>query len=205
VGGGFGGGGGFAGAVQKFKFQRKFRLHEAPVHSVAMAPTGDMVATASWDSTCKLYSFNTDSVVCTLGDCETGEEGKMGGLYCVAFAKTVGDIIGCTSADKSVYLWNYQTGRLSAKLLGHTDEVNGLDFHSSQTVMCSASDDGKAIIWDFQEGITLRQLDKHTKAVYGCAFLGAENQYLVATCCFDQKTRVFDMRDKSIAAMLQRQ
>lgn len=139
-----------------------------------------------------------------LGDTETGEEGKMGGLYCVAFAKTVPDVIGCTSADKSVYLWNIQTGRLSAKLLGHTDEVNGLDFHSSQTVMCSASDDCKAIIWDFQEGITLRQLDKHTKAVYGCKFLGNENQYLVATCCFDQKTRIFDMRDKSITALLSR-
>merc|ERR1719326_784273 len=142
----------------------------------------------------KLYNLNTDSVVCTLGDCETGEEGKMGGLYCVAFAKTVPDVIGCTSADKSVYLWNIQTGRLSAKLLGHTDEVNGLDFHSSQTVMCTASDDCKAIIWDFQEGITLRTLDKHTKAVYGATFLGSAGgdnfQYMVATCCFDQKCRI---------------
>jgi WD40 repeat protein len=167
-----------------------------------MAPTGDMVATASWDSTCKLYSFNTDSVVCTLGDCETGEEGKMGGLYCVAFAKTVDNIIGCASADKHIYLWNFQTGRLVSKLLGHNDEVNGVDFHSSQTVMCSSSDDCKALIWDHQEGITLRTLDKHTKAVYGCKFLGAENQYWVATCCFDQKVRVFDMRDRTLAAQL---
>ena len=70
----------------------------------------------------------------------------------------------------------------SAKKADQTAEVNGIDFHVSQQVMCSASDDMKVIIWDFQEGITLRTLDKHTKAVYGCIFLGQENQFLLATC-----------------------
>lgn len=49
----------------------------------------------------------------------------------------------------------------------------------------------------------LRTLDKHTDAVYGCVFLGQENQFLVATCCFDKNTRIFDMRDKSVVACLQ--
>merc|ERR1712232_1511791 len=31
-----------------------------------------------------------------------------------------------------------------------------------------------------------------------------DQQYLVGTCCFDQKTRIFDMRDKTCTAMLQR-
>jgi len=39
---------------------------------------------------------------------------------------------------------------------GHSDEVNSIDFHCSQQVMCTASDDSKCIIWDFQEGIVLR-------------------------------------------------
>merc|ERR1719436_1804198 len=164
----------------------------------------DMIATASWDATVKLYDLKSEEVVTTLGDVEALDEGKMGGLYAVAFAKTMPEYLACASADKSIYLWNCQTGKLNAKLLGHNDEVNGIDFHSSQTVMASASDDCKCIIWDFQEGITLRQLDKHTKAVYGCVFLGQENQYLLSTCCFDQKTRLFDMRDKMIVAMLQR-
>merc|ERR1719345_482590 len=107
----------------------------------------------------------------------------MGGLYSVMFAKTHHDILGCTSCDRSVYLWNHTTGRMFLKLDGHSDEVNGIDFHSSQQVMVTASDDNKAIIWDFQEGITLRTLDKHTKAVYGATFLGNQNQYYVATCC----------------------
>jgi len=69
--------------------------------------------------------------------------------------------------------------------------------------MCTASDDCKVLIWDFSEGIMLRTLDKHTKAVYGATFLGRAYQYLVATCSFDRKTRIFDMRDKSVVATLQ--
>jgi len=170
------------------------------VHSLKMGPFGDTVATASWDATVKLYNLGAEEVVKTLGR-TPGEE--MGGLYAVAFAKTSPSILGCTSNDHSVYLWDHQAGTLSAKLTGHGDEVNGIDFHSSQHVICTASDDCKAMIWDIHEGITLRTLDRHTKAVYGTAFLGQENQYLVATCCFDQKTRVFDMRDKQVVATLQ--
>jgi len=101
-----------------------------------------------------------------------------------------------------VYLWNYNDGSLVCKLEGHTDEVNGLDFHHEQHIMCTASDDQKVIVWDFKEGIMLRTLDKHTKAVYGCTFLGTEHQYLVATCCFDHKTRIYDMRDKKVVQQI---
>jgi len=187
-----------------FALERTIKIHDAPVHSVAMAPKRDFIATASWDSTVKLYNLATEEVTRTLGgQDQPGEENRMGGLYSVAFSKTQPDILGCTSCDRSVYLWNHATGRLLSKLTGHSDEVNGIDFHSSQQVMCTASDDCKAIIWDFQEGITLRTLDKHTKAVYGACFLGNQNQYYVATCCFDQMARIFDMRDKQIVAMLQ--
>jgi WD40 repeat protein len=191
--------------VGKFIMERRIAAHEAPVHAVTISPGSDVIATASWDATVKLYDIKCQEVVATLGDVEALEEGKMGGLYAVAFAKTMPEYLGCTSADKSIYLWNYQTGKLIARLLGHNDEVNGLDFHSSQSVMASASDDHKCIIWDFHEGITLRQLDRHTKEVYGCVFLGNENQYLLATCCFDKKVRIFDMRDKMITACLNRQ
>jgi len=187
------------GGEEGFDLERVIKIHDAPVHSVAMAPKGEVVATASWDATSKLYNLATDEVVATLGS----EENRMGGLYSVMFAKTHHDILGCTSCDRSVYLWNHTTGRMVLKLDGHSDEVNGIDFHSSQQVMVTASDDNKAIIWDFQEGITLRTLDKHTKAVYGATFLGNDSQYCVATCCFDQKARVFDMRDKQIVALLQ--
>jgi len=127
----------------------------------------------------------------------------MGGLYAVAFSKAMPNILGCTSNDCKVYLWDHERGERKVVLSDHQDEVNGIDFHLEQKVIVTASDDCKAIVWDFQEGLNLRTLDKHTKPVYGCCFLGLEHQYSVATTSFDFKTRVFDMRDKQVVALLE--
>jgi WD40 repeat protein len=179
-------------------FIRSFKIHDAPVHSVTMGKGSDVVGTASWDARCKLYNLKSGQVVKTLGD----PDGKMSGLYCVAFAKTSDDIIACSSCDGNVYVWNHETSSLGTTLSGHSDEVNSLDFHAHQQVLATASDDCKCIIWDWQEGMQLRSLETHFKAVYGCTFFGPENEFLVATTCFDQNTRVFDMRDRSVVAML---
>lgn len=184
-----------------FQFQKVIKIHEAPVHAIDMqctrAPQSPIIATASWDTSVKIYSLGSGDTQRVLSGGGNGAA-EMGGLYAVAFSKTAPEILGCTSCDKSVYLWNHTTGESKGKLTGHADEVNSIDFHTSQQVMCTASDDKKVIIWDFQEGITLRTLDKHTKEVYGATFLGEQNQYSVATCCFDQITRIFDMRDKKV-------
>jgi len=190
-----------------FQLVKRIQTHQQPVHAVSMIDTakaGSLVmATGSWDTTVQLYDLAKQKPVRMLGTTEEGDSpSKMGGLYAIAFSKTDEAIMGCTSCDKSVYLWNWRSGEKISKLTSHQDEVNGIDFHSSQSVMCTSSDDCKVVIWDFVEGIVLRTLDKHDKEVYGATFLGDEFQYSVATCCFDQKARIFDMRDKQLAAVM---
>jgi len=201
------------GAISEepFILHRHWMHHKAPVHSVAMSPNSKYCASASWDASVNIYDFgsnDTKDPKRTLGGEKT--PGAPGGLYSVAFAKTFPDLLGCTSVDKCIYLWNYKTGEMKHKFRGgtgdkaHEDEVNGIDFHSSQQVMVTAADDCQAIIWDFQEAICLRQLKApHTKAVYGACFLGKVQEYFVATCSFDKKSRIFDMRDKSVVATLE--
>mmetsp|Transcript_58141 Transcript_58141/g.138358 ORF Transcript_58141/g.138358 Transcript_58141/m.138358 type:complete len:510 (-) Transcript_58141:113-1642(-) len=175
--------------------------NQAPVHCVAASPFNPHhVATAAWDGTVMIYDVKQQRPVRNLRDFPDGT--KMGGLYCVAFAKTTPRVLGCTSGDHGVYLWEPNTGEFVARLQSHEGEVNCLDFHTSQCVLVTASDDKRAIVWDFQELIPLRTLESHEKEVYGCTFLGQEHQYLVATCSFDQKTRIFDMRDKKVAQTL---
>lgn len=187
-------------------------IHDLPVHSVAFLPNASsprgapVFASASWDATVKFYDVASESVIKTFHN--FNEKDQMQGIYSVAFAKAVQNVFGCTSCDHSVYLWSYsmsahQPNRLIHKFSGHTDEVNGIDFHSTQQVCATASDDNSCILWDMQEGKMLRTLNKvHTAAVYGVTFMGAEHQYLCATCCFDHKSRVFDIRDKTTVAVM---
>lgn len=191
--------------VAIFKKDKEIKIHSAPVHSITMAQQGpeanQIVATASWDGTVRLFDINASKEHRVFE--KDVDDKPMSGLYAVAFAKTAPEILGSTSCDHHVYLWNHQEGTCLAKLRKHTSEVNDIDFHQSQQVMCTASDDCTCIIWDFKEGIVLRQLESHTKPVYGCTFLGLEHQYYVATCCFDQKARIFDMRERQVVALLE--
>lgn len=206
---------------RKYKQSKIIRTHDAPVHSVNFSrigpgqvvpgegATSGILASASWDATISLYNLDRDDKAALFrtigGDEETMDNNlvRMGGLYDVQFARTCPSVLAAASADNYVYLWNYVKNQLLTRLHGHTDEVNGVTFHPSQQVICTTSDDTTAIIWDFHEGIKLRTLEGHMKAAYGSTFLGAENQYCVATCSFDQKVRIYDMRDKSIVETLQ--
>lgn len=195
-----------------YRQARVLRTHEAPIHAANFTEIGGVcgvVATASWDATIQIYDLeqsDDQALVRTLGG-EDNEDGsptsRMGGLYDVAFSKTQANIIAAASSDKNVYVWNWETNKMLKKLGGHKDEVNGVSFHHNKAMMVSSSDDATACVWDYHEGLRLRTLTEHTKAVYGAVFLGPENDNNVATCSFDQKVRMFDLRTKDIVETFQ--
>jgi WD40 repeat protein len=159
------------------------------------------MATCSWDATVQVYDLGNDgegALLVTLGEQPQANDPEippvMGGLYGVAFAWTEPGVLGCVSADNCAYLWNYTSGALLSRMEGHKDEVNGIVFHPSLEVFCTSSDDCTAILWDLKDGSMARTLTDHSKAVYGATFLGKQEPDLVATCCFDQMVRLWDMR-----------
>jgi len=199
---------GFGNEVREphpYKLHATLNLHENCVHGVAMKES--VMASASWDGSVKIYDADKKQHVTTLNGWQGPDAGVMKGLYSVAFAKKSdhSHLLCCTSCDNMVYVWDYQNNQRKRTLQGHTGEVNGIDFHEMQQVICTASDDKTAILWDYGEGLKLRTLTEHTAEVYDCTFLGQkdQNQYLVATTCFDKFTRIFDMRDKKMVAKLE--
>eukprot|EP00913_Durusdinium_trenchii_P000312 g285.t1 len=204
---------------EKFALEKYFpNHHKAPVHSVAMSDDSTRFVTASWDATMHVFDLTRKELDKTLRKQNAAKSEQMGGLYSVAFAKTAPEVLGCTSVDRHVYLWNHVTGQQISKLggdKGHQELPPSIPRtprilrERGQQVMATASDDSNAIIWDFAEGIPLRTLKHPEKPVYGVTFLGKdgrpldpERQYFVATCCFDQRTRIFDMRDKKVVTTL---
>lgn len=185
------------------------------VHGVAVSADSKAAASVNWIGTLTLLDLEQLGP----GQWRFPRTAKLpsvsqpSGLYAVSYAKTVTNILGVAAADKNIYLYDHVSGEqkdtfssidttggpngtnnIAAIPNAHTDEVNGLDFHYSQSVMCTASDDKRCLIWDFKERKVLRQME-HSSEVYSCTFFSslAPMQYNVATCA--KKTMcVYDMR-----------
>jgi len=52
-----------------------------------------------------------------------------------------GQRIGAGSADRLVYVWDVASSRVSYKLPGHAGTVNEIDFHPTEPIIMSVSDD----------------------------------------------------------------
>eukprot|EP00958_Prasinococcus_capsulatus_P007201 scaffold668_cov385-Prasinococcus_capsulatus_cf.AAC.6 len=171
----------------------KFHTHPEPIHGIAVHKQRNLVATASWDHTCKLYDLDDNRVEHTL-------VGHTQGLYAVAFSAQAPSVLGTVSSDQTCRLWDIDSGGCKAVLMGHEDEVNGISFHDTQALVATASDDRRAVIWDMEEGRKIRSLEGHQNVVYGVCF--APEGSMVATASFDWTAKIWDLRSGMVAHTL---
>jgi small GTP-binding protein len=68
--------------------------------------------------------------------------------------------------DKTVRIWDVETGRCLRVLTGHTGEVNGLAFSKDQRRILSCADDGDVRVWEAETGQCLRVLQGHGRWVW---------------------------------------
>jgi WD40 repeat protein len=85
------------------------------------------------------------------------------------------------SADKTIILWDVNTGRQISILSGHNGSVNSILFHPVTKQLLSVSDDGDLIIWDCEEGTIVKKI-KISKAPLKKVVLDpAENKLFIAS------------------------
>jgi WD40 repeat protein len=78
--------------------------------------------------------------------------------------------IATASWDKTVKLWNAETGQLIRTLAGHTEAVRTVAFSPDRQRLVSASDDKTIKIWNTETGELMRTLAGHTETVRTVAF-----------------------------------
>ena len=91
---------------------------------------------------------NVDKVVCL----KTLEENY---VYSVAYSPD-GTKIVSGSRDKTVKIWNANTGLYLKTLKGHTESVNSVAYSPDGTKIISGSDDETIKIWDANTGKCLK-------------------------------------------------
>lgn len=114
--------------------------HAAPVNDIEFSPDGSMLATASDDTTAKLWRTRDGALLATLS-------GHSDPVTALAFAADR-DLLATASADSTAMLWDPRTANSVGRLVGHDIGINDIDLSSDGTLAITASDDRRAIIWD---------------------------------------------------------
>ena len=77
--------------------------------------------------------------------------GHRGEIRCVAFSLD-GISLVSGGADRTVKLWDVQTGGVVNTFSGHTDWVSSVSISADYTTVASGSDDGTLCLWDIRTG-----------------------------------------------------
>jgi WD40 repeat protein len=89
-------------------------------------------------------------------------------LY-VAFAR-VGHTVAVCRPNRTIELWDLESGRETGKLTGQTGDLSSAAFSPDDTALATGSNDGTVRLWDLSEGQVRFSFAGHTAIVHGIAF-----------------------------------
>ena len=93
--------------------------------------------------------------------------------------------------DRTLKLWEVESGHLLRTLQGHFYSVRGVALSRDGRLAVSASEDKTLKVWDVESGRELRTLQGHTDSVYGVALSG--DGRLAVSASGDKTLKVWDV------------
>ena len=167
------------------ELRRVLKRHSGTVFSLAWSPSGRHLLTCGVDRSSVVW------------DAERGEVAQQ---YTNHAAAVLGvawrddtSFVSCSS-DKTIFA--YELGRpLPVRhLIGHTNDVNAVEWDPSRTVLASCSDDKTARLWRLSQDQCLFTLSGHTKEIYSIQWSPACAAYspILATASFDSYVKLWN-------------
>ncbi|CED83964.1 dynein regulator [Phaffia rhodozyma] len=157
--------------------------HRLPITRVAFHPIYSVLATASEDSSIKIWDWET-------GDFERTLKGHTKAIQDVDFDPKGNYLVTCSS-DLTIKLWDTQNEYKNVKTLyGHDHSVSSSRFLPSGDFIVSASRDRTIKVWEVATGFCVKTLNGHSEWVR--YVVPADQGNLLVSCSNDQTARIWD-------------
>lgn len=97
------------------------------------------------------------------------------------------------SDDRTLIVWNLDTGEILHTLVGHTDAVNKVVVTPDEKKAISGSDDYTLIVWNLETGEKLHTLQGHTQRINALIVTGDGQQVISAAS--DNTLKIWDLEN----------
>ncbi|KIJ58371.1 hypothetical protein HYDPIDRAFT_119616 [Hydnomerulius pinastri MD-312] len=112
-------------------------------------------------------------------------------IYAISYSPN-GKLIATGTQDKSIRIWDSQSGRMLLDLIGHTDTIRALSFSHNGTQLASGSADHTIRIWNTSSGDTLGESwEAHSDYATSVAY--SPDDKVIATAGLDGVVRIWDV------------
>lgn len=167
--------------------------HRLPITATIFHPNFVVVATASEDTTIKLWDFES-------GEFEKTLKGHTDSVNSIAFSPD-GKVLASSSADMTIKIWDFTTGDYEClkTLHGHDHTISSVKFLSNELIV-SASRDKSIKIWQVETGYCTATLKGHLDWVRRA--IPSPCGKMLASCSNDQSVKVWDIEKKEIKSDL---
>ncbi len=112
-----------------------------------------------------------------------------------------GNLIVSSSTDRSLKVWNVESGECIKTLKGHTNKVNSAVFSSDGRFILSASSDKTIRVWNTESGEEEYTIDTSISDVCTMAVFSPDSK-LIAAGCHDHKIKIYNAETKALIGEL---